>query len=188
MRYLIGLILLVLIALGAAYVAAGRGGPPSITIAKPEKWVGASTPMEVDIGAPGAQLKTLSIVFEQNGKQTTLYSMENGQPSGEGVKLDGPDKLVISRTLGKETVPGLQTGPGRITATASRTALHGLRTLQSSASHDGKSWPRLTSHRIGLKCALPFAVAMSAPLGTIGCAASEIRSAATKKRCSLASR
>jgi len=136
MRYLIGLILLVLIALGAAYVAAGRGGPPSITIAKPEKWVGASTPMEVDIGAPGAQLKTLSIVFEQNGKQTTLYSMENGQPSGEGVKLDGPDKLVISRTLGKETVPGLQTGPGRITATASRTALHGLRTLQSSASHD----------------------------------------------------
>ena len=40
MRYLIGLILLLLIALGAAYVAAGRGGPPSITIAKPEKWVG----------------------------------------------------------------------------------------------------------------------------------------------------
>jgi murein DD-endopeptidase MepM/ murein hydrolase activator NlpD len=136
MRYLIGLILLLLIALGAAYVAAGRGGPPSITIARPEKWVGVSTPMEVDIGAPGAQLKTLSIVFEQNGKQTTLYSMENGQPSGEGVKLDGPDKLIINRTLGKETVPGLQTGPGRITVTASRTALHGIRTLQSSASHD----------------------------------------------------
>ena len=136
MRYLIGLILLLLIALGAAYVAAGRGGPPSIAIAKPEKWVGVSTPLEVDIGAPGAQLKTLSIVFDQNGKQTTLYSMENGQPSGDGVKLDGPDKLIISRTLGKETVPGLQTGPARITVTASRTALHGIRTLQSSASHD----------------------------------------------------
>ncbi len=136
MRYLIGLILLLLIALGAAYVAAGRGGPPSITIAKPEKWVGVSTPLEVDIGAPGAQFKTISIVFDQNGKQTTLYSMENGQPSGDGIKLDGPDKLVISRTLGKETVPGLQTGPGRITVTASRTALHGLRTLQSTASHD----------------------------------------------------
>src|SRR5262245_12867631 len=54
MRYLIGLILLLLIALGAAYVAAGRGGPPSITIAKPEKWGGVSTPLEVDIGAPDA--------------------------------------------------------------------------------------------------------------------------------------
>ena len=136
MRYLIGLILLLLIALGAAYVAAGRGGPPSITIAKPEKWVGVSTPLEVDIGAPGAQFKTISIVFDQNGKQTTIYSMENGQPSGEGIKLDGPDKLVISRTLGKETVPGLQTGPGRISVTASRSVLRGLRTLQSSASHD----------------------------------------------------
>src|SRR4249919_1162043 len=136
MRYLIGLILLLLIALGAVYVASGRGGPPTIEIAKPEKWVGASTPLEVAVGAPGAQFKTLSIVFDQNGKQTTLYSMDNGQPSGEGIKLDGADKLRISRTIGKESVPGLQSGSGRITVNASRTVLHGLRTLQSSASHD----------------------------------------------------
>ena len=136
MRYLIGLILLLLIALGAVYVASGRGGPPTIEIAKPEKWVGASTPLEVAVGAPGAQFKTLSIVFDQNGKQTTLYSMDNGQPSGEGIKLDGADKLRISRTIGKDTVPGLQSGSGRITVNASRTVLHGLRTLQSSASHD----------------------------------------------------
>ena len=129
MRYLIGLVLLLLIALGAVYVASGRGGPPTIEIAKPEKWVGASTPLEVAVGAPGAQFKTISIVFDQNGKQTTLFAMDNGQPSGEGIKLDGADKLRISRTIGKDTVPGLQSGAGRITVTASRTVLHGLRTL-----------------------------------------------------------
>ena len=136
MRYLIGLLLLLLIALGAVYVAAGRGGAPSITIAKPEKWVGASTPLEIAVGAPGGQFKSITVVFDQNGKQTTLYSMENGQPSGEGIKMDGPDKLVISRTIGKETVPGLQSGAARITVTAARSALRGIRTLQSSASHD----------------------------------------------------
>ena len=136
MRYLLGLILILALAAGGAYVVAGRAGGPSIQIEKPEKFVGASTPVEVVVGAPGANLKTIKIVFDQNGKQTTLYSMENGQPSGEGIKMDGPDKLVISRTIGKETVPGLQSGAARITVTAARSALRGIRTLQSSASHD----------------------------------------------------
>ena len=78
MRYLFGLILLLALAAGVAYVVAGRGGGPSIQIAKPEKFVGVSTPVEVVVGAPGANLKTLKIVFDQNGKQTTLYEMTGG--------------------------------------------------------------------------------------------------------------
>ena len=56
MRYLFGLILILAIAAGGAYVVAGRGGGPSIQIAKPEKFVGVSTPVEVLVGAPGANL------------------------------------------------------------------------------------------------------------------------------------
>ena len=85
---------------------------------------------------PGANLKSLKVVFEQNGKQTTLYEMTRGQPSGEGVKLDGADKLRIIRKVGKQEVPDLKSGPAKITVTASRAVLHGIRTLQSSASHD----------------------------------------------------
>jgi murein DD-endopeptidase MepM/ murein hydrolase activator NlpD len=136
MRYLLGLILLLLLAFGVAYVVAGRGGGPSIEIAKPEKFVGMSTPLEVVLGTPGAHFKTASIVLEQNGKKTTLYSMQNGQPGGEGVKLDGPDKLRVTRTVGKETVPDLQSGPARIVVTASRSVLRNMRTLQSTASRD----------------------------------------------------
>ena len=136
MRYLFGLILLLALAAGVAYVVAGRGGGPSIQIAKPEKFVGVSTPVEVVVGAPGANLKTLKIVFEQNGKQTTVYEMTGGQPSGEGVKLDGPDKLHVTRTVGKQQIPDLKTGPARIVVSASRAVLRGFRTLESSKGHD----------------------------------------------------
>ncbi len=136
MKYLFGLILLLALAAGVAYVVAGRGGAPSIQIAKPEKFVGVSTPVEVVIGAPGGNLKALKIVFDQNGKQTTLYEIAGAQPSGEGIKLDGPDQLRISRTVGKQEIPDLKTGPARIVVTASRAVLRGFRTLEASASHD----------------------------------------------------
>ena len=114
MRYLLGLILILALAAGGAYVVAGRQGGPSIQIEKPEKFVGASTPVEVAVGAPGGHLKSLKIVFDQNGKQTTLYEMTGGQPSGDGIKLDGPDKLRVTRTVGKQEVPDLKSGPARI--------------------------------------------------------------------------
>ena len=138
MRYLFALLLILLLAAGGAYVVAGRQGGPSIEIAKPEKFVGMSTPLEVAIGAPAANLKTIKIVFEQDGKQTTLYAADNGQVAGEGVKLDGPDKLRITRTVGKQTVPDLKTGPARILVTASRPVMRGLRTLESTATRDVK--------------------------------------------------
>jgi murein DD-endopeptidase MepM/ murein hydrolase activator NlpD len=136
MKYLLGLILILALVAGGAYVVAGRAGGPSIQIEKPDKFVGASTPVEVVVGAPGANLKSLKVVFDQNGKQTTLYEMASGQPTGEGVKLDGADKLRITRNVGRQEVPDLKSGPAKITVTASRAVFRGLRTLQSSASHD----------------------------------------------------
>jgi murein DD-endopeptidase MepM/ murein hydrolase activator NlpD len=137
MRFIVALLLILVLAAGGAYVVAGRAGGPSIQIAKPEKFVGVSTPLEVAVGAPGGQLKSISIAFEQGGKSTTLYSMTDGQVApGEGIKLDGPDLLCITRTIGKQSVPDLKTGPARIVVTASRPVMRGLRTLSSTASHD----------------------------------------------------
>jgi murein DD-endopeptidase MepM/ murein hydrolase activator NlpD len=134
MRFLLALILAALIAAGAAYVIAGRGGGPAIQIAKPEKFVGTSTPLEVNVRAPGAQLAAVKVIFEQNGKQTTVYESA-GQPSGEGVKVEG-DSVHITSTLGRQTVPDLKSGAGKIVVTASRKALRGLRTLTANAAHD----------------------------------------------------
>jgi murein DD-endopeptidase MepM/ murein hydrolase activator NlpD len=136
MRFLAAFLLILVLAAGGAYFVAGRGGGPSINIAKPEKFVGVTSPLEVAVGAPGANLKAVTIAFEQGGKSTTIYAMENGQAAGEGVKLDGPDTLRITRTIGKQTIPDIKSGPARIVVTASRPVLRGLRTLASTASRD----------------------------------------------------
>jgi murein DD-endopeptidase MepM/ murein hydrolase activator NlpD len=134
MRFLLSLIAALLIAAGAAFVIAGRAGGPAIQIQKPEKFVGTSTPVEVNVATPGGQLAAVKVVFEQNGKQTTVYEAA-GQPSGEGVKVEG-DNVHITRAVGKQTVPDLASGAGRIVVTASRKVLRGIRTLESTATRD----------------------------------------------------
>ncbi len=134
MRYLLGLILLLLLAAGGAYVVAGRAAVPSIEIGKPEKFVGTTTPLEVTFGAPGGKLTSASVFFEQNGKRTPLYALDN--PAGATVKPDGPDRLHITRDIGKQAIPDIKTGPARIVVTASRPVFRGIRTLQAMASRD----------------------------------------------------
>ena len=68
MRYVLGLLVLILVLLGGAWLFAGRMGGPAIEFKQPEKFVGASTPVEIFVGAPAPQLKTLTIAVEQNGK------------------------------------------------------------------------------------------------------------------------
>lgn len=133
MRYFLGLIVLLLLIAAGAYVVAGRQGGPSIDIGKPEKFVGMSTPLDVTIGAPGGHLASLDIVLEQNGKQTPLYGL--GQATAE-MKQEGPDKLRVTRDIGKGSVPELQTGPARIVVTASRAVLYGMRMLEATSSKD----------------------------------------------------
>ena len=134
MRYLLGLVLVAALVAGGAYVVAGRTGGPSIEIGKPEKFVGAATPLDVTVGAPGAKLTSLTVVFEQNGKQTPVYAMAN--PPGAELKQDGPDKVRLTREIGKQAVPEIQNGPARIIVTASRPVLYGIRTAASTATRD----------------------------------------------------
>jgi murein DD-endopeptidase MepM/ murein hydrolase activator NlpD len=134
MRFLFGLVLVVLLVAGGAYVVAGRTGGPTIEIGKPEKFVGAATPLDVTVGAPGAKLTSLTIVFEQNGRQTPVYAM--GNAPGAELKQDGPDKVRLTREIGKQSVPDIQNGPARIVVTASRPVLYGVRNAQSTAARD----------------------------------------------------
>jgi len=134
MRYLLGLLLIVALAAGGAFVYAGRLPGPAIEITKPVKYVGQSAPVEVAVTAPGAKLTRLEVVFEQNGKQTPIASL--AQPASAEIKQDGPDKVRVTRTISREQIPDLKTGPAKIIVTAERPVLRGMRKVQSSASHD----------------------------------------------------
>ena len=135
MRFLFALILIAVLGAGGAYVVAGRSAPPSISISKPEKFVGASTPMEVVVGAPEAKLTAMRIELEQNGKRVPLYVL-GGDTGKAEIKPEGTDKLHITRDVGKSAVPELEAGPARIIATASRPVLYGMRNIESTATRD----------------------------------------------------
>ena len=112
MKYLVGLVLLLLVAAGGTYVVAGRMTPPAITIEKPDKYVGAATPLEIAIASPEApMMKPLRIVFEQNGKQTTLFSLD--EPGKAQIRQEGTETVRISAEIGKQTIPDLQNGPAK---------------------------------------------------------------------------
>ncbi len=134
MRFLLGLILILVLAAGGAFFVAGRMAGPAIEIAKPAKFVGTSTPFEVTVAAPGANLDDLRVVFEQDGQQHRLFSLD--EQKGATVKQDGTDKLLISGAIGKEQVPALKSGAARLVVTAARPVLYGVRSVESTAVRD----------------------------------------------------
>jgi hypothetical protein len=130
MRYLLGLILILALAAGGAWVVAGRMTSPAIDIGKPEKFVGTATPVEVAVSPPNNELSALRIVFEQDGKQTPIYAMD--QPGEVKTKQDG-ERILLTAEIGRKAVPELKSGAARIVVTASRPVLYGIRTLESTA-------------------------------------------------------
>jgi murein DD-endopeptidase MepM/ murein hydrolase activator NlpD len=135
MRYLIGLVLAIALVAGGLLMYAGRLPGPAIEIAKPVKYVGQTTTVEVTLTAPGARYTgDFHIIFEQNGKQTPLVSF--AQLGTAEVKQDGPDRVRITRTFGRDVIPDLKSGPARIVVTAERPVLFGLRKTKSTATRD----------------------------------------------------
>ena len=137
MRKLLVLILILAAAAGGAYIYAGRLPGPSIEFVRPEKFVGTSTPVEVLVGAPGAQLKTLTMTLEQNGKQFPVYALgQEGAEVKEEQKEGGAAVLRVTSEIGKKTVPELQSGPARILVTASQPVLRGIRVAENTVVKD----------------------------------------------------
>ncbi|CAN5477905.1 M23 family metallopeptidase [soil metagenome] len=134
MRYLLALVALLLLILGGAFLIAGRMAGPSIHIERPERFVGQSTPMDVIIGAPGAELSSMTIEVEQAGNRVLVYSV--AEPQGAEVKQDGEDRVRVTRDIGRQGIPELQSGPARIIVTASSPVMYGLRQAESTESRD----------------------------------------------------
>src|SRR5207248_2560764 len=121
LRALFVILIVIAVALGGAFVVAGRGAPPQLTIAKPDRFVGQTGALEVTADAPKARFTTLSVALEQNGKSTPLYTLGPG-PAPAGVTVTPVDahRLRITRAIGKRDLPDLQAGPARIVVTATR--------------------------------------------------------------------
>jgi murein DD-endopeptidase MepM/ murein hydrolase activator NlpD len=134
MRYLVGLLLVLLILAGGAFLIAGRMAGPGIQIERPDRFVGHSTPMDVVVSAPGAELSAMTIEVEQGDRRVQVYSMAD--PQGAEVKQDGEDRVRVSRDIGRQGIPDLQSGEARIIITAARPVMYGLRNAHSTETRD----------------------------------------------------
>lgn len=135
MRILLALVLLLALAAGGYFLYAGRTAAPTIEIVKPEKFVGQSTPVEFVVTAPRGELKSLSLAVEQEGKQTTILTLDNSEGA---IKQEAADRLRVTKEVGRQNVPELKSGDAKILVHATTAGLYGLRTLEASASRDVK--------------------------------------------------
>jgi murein DD-endopeptidase MepM/ murein hydrolase activator NlpD len=134
MKMLAGLLLVLLLAAGGAWVYAGRGGAPVITIDKPGKFMGRRGVLDLTVATPQGALSTLDVTLEQGGHSTPLYSTT--QAGAPALKQDAADRVRLTRDISNTDVPSLKSGAATIRVTAERTALFGLRHLASTASRE----------------------------------------------------
>jgi murein DD-endopeptidase MepM/ murein hydrolase activator NlpD len=134
MRYLVGLLLVLALAATVVFVVAGRGSAPSIQVLQPSKVVGVDGVLDVSVEAPKSKLSRLDIVLEQDGKSTPLFSL--AAPASANVTQETPERIRITRPIGKRVLPDLKAGNARIVVTAARTTLFGWRTKEASVARD----------------------------------------------------
>ena len=134
-RALLALIVVAVLAVGGAYVAAGRVAPPQLTITKPDRIVGQSGSLEVTAQAPNARFTALTVSLEQNGRTTPLFALDNAQMATMMTKVD-PNRVRIARSIGRQSVPELRSGQARIVVNATRPSFLNLRQVSSTTSKD----------------------------------------------------
>jgi murein DD-endopeptidase MepM/ murein hydrolase activator NlpD len=152
MRFLVRALLLLVLSAGVgysvAYWLAGRQAGPSIDLRSPERFVGQSSPLEFLVEAPGGRFTRIEATLEQGGQSTSVFSLDpNQQPAAE-VKQASADRMWIIRPIGKQAIPSLAAGPARLTITASRPVLYGLREITTTVTRDLEV--RLEPPRVGV--------------------------------------
>src|SRR6185503_2224461 len=136
MRVLRGLLVLLLLAgasFGAAYFMGGRAAPPSITI-NPPGIIGQRGTLDVTVDTPRGTLNQLTVEVQQKGRAIQLFALD--PTTADTLKSDGPDRVRLTRPIGKESVPELETGTLTLIVTASRPVLRGLRTVSARTTRD----------------------------------------------------
>ena len=134
-RLVVALLLLAALALGAGlYVGAGRTPGPVIEIHQPTRFIGRTARFEASIDATDGVLTAVTAVIEQGGATLELFSLSD--PDVAAITQESETRVRVSRSLTRESHPGLAQGPATIVVHATRSVLFGLRQRESSARLD----------------------------------------------------
>jgi murein DD-endopeptidase MepM/ murein hydrolase activator NlpD len=148
MRALLFLIVIGALALGGAYLFAGMQPGPALEIKSPEKYVGQTSQLEFLVESPDGQLARVDAVIEQDGQSTNVFTLDPASQPPSEVKQESANRIWIIRPIGKQALPNLKAGPARLTITAARPVVYGLRTRETSLTRDLEV--RLEPPRVGV--------------------------------------
>lgn len=151
MRGLVRLLLVVLVFAaiggGAAFYYAGTQPGPVIQINGPGDVIGQSGSLEFSVEAPGGVFSGIRAVVEQEGLVETVFTLDAPDAKSE-VKQQSAERLFIIRPIGRSAIPALKAGAARVTITASRPVLFGLRQQGTTVTKDVQV--RLEPPRVGV--------------------------------------
>jgi murein DD-endopeptidase MepM/ murein hydrolase activator NlpD len=137
MRTLAVIVSVVALGAGAVFVGAGFLPGPAISIVQPRTFVGTSSALDVAIDGGGAAVASIRVTFEQDGRRAVL--VERDEPGTDRyVSQDDEGRVKVTHVVGRDTVPGLTSGPARLVVRASRPVLLGLRHIETEVTHDVK--------------------------------------------------
>jgi murein DD-endopeptidase MepM/ murein hydrolase activator NlpD len=145
MRITAAVVAVLVVAAAVVFWMASRAPAPAIQIDQPATVVGQEATLDVTLESPGSAFKTIDITLEQKGRTIPLFSLAT--PAAAALKQETPDRVRLTRPIGRRAIPGLESGPARIVVTASRSVLRGLRTPQTTVTRDFQV--QLTPPRIG---------------------------------------
>ena len=133
-RFLAFLLVLAVIAGGAAWIWAGRQPGPAVEFRQPDRFIGQSSELELMVQAPQGRLSRLDVTIEQGGKSYPVFNID--QPTQATARQDAADRFYVMRPIGKLAIPALQAGPARIVVLAARPVLVGMRHATSETTRD----------------------------------------------------
>jgi len=136
MKKLIGIIVVLAIAMGIIWYAAGREPGPRIVINSPQKIMGHESELSLAIDTPSGKLTGLDVALEQGKTRVPIFNLQSGGASQ--LVRAGPNRLVLDRPIGKAQMPELEQGDAEIIVTASRPVLFGYQRAFSTVTRTMK--------------------------------------------------
>ena len=122
------------LALGGAFVLAGRAQGPTIEVHQPVHLVGQSAVLDLSLEAAGGEISRVEAVIEQDEASLPLFSFDS--PAEAIVTQETPDRIRVSRPFDRESLPALRPGAATLVVTAVRPVLFGLRERATTVRRD----------------------------------------------------